>query len=360
MVSSRPLVSSMLGISSPSITVVSAAQEVQMVPPAFAGFRYSTWSKSEVEDAVDLLGGMSDGKWTKRELFEQLYKLRSDYNLTRQEELKLKARRYKEMKRKAKSATRKAKIRRQRRAIKNELEYLSIPSSMECEIGFERITLELFISGKISSSCSHDSTTSICRPCLQHSITIQSASAGWDRVGCPVADCCAILQYSDFQHHASTETFQRYDQFLLNQAVNSESTYRACAHSGCKSGGLCDPKNDSFVTCGSCERLSCIVCNTPHHAGKSCAENQAEMREIENLREAEVKFAAARKEEDKKCLAYVSKKTKACPNKDCGINIQKKGGCDHMACKFCRHRGLLLPRGATLPQESDTHYLTLL
>jgi hypothetical protein len=187
MVSSRPLVSSMLGISSPSVTVVSAAQEVQMVPPAFAGFRCSTWSKSELEDAVDLLGGMSDGKRTKPELFEQLYKLRSDHNLTRQEELKLKARRYKEMKRKAKSATRKAKIRRQRRAIKNELEYLSTPSSMECEICFEHITLELFISGNVSSSCSHDSTTSICRPCLQQSITIQSASAGWDRVGWLIA-----------------------------------------------------------------------------------------------------------------------------------------------------------------------------
>ena len=104
------------------------------------------------------------------------------------------------------------------------------------------------------------------------------------------------------------------------------------AYTGCGSGGICDPESDSFVTCGACERLTCISCNTPYHLGQSCTANQEETRKRQEAED--FKAAEARHEENEKSLAYVTTSTKVCPNEECGANIEKNGGCDHMTCEW--------------------------
>lgn len=69
------------------------------------------------------------------------------------------------------------------------------------------------------------------------------------------------------------------------------------------------------ITCPYCEYKSCLECYRPWdtHDGVNCDE--------------------AKKSEDAKSEATLKKMgAKPCPN--CGINIQKDGGCDHIKCKF--------------------------
>lgn len=77
-------------------------------------------------------------------------------------------------------------------------------------------------------------------------------------------------------------------------------------HAGKKS------KDDSIkAACPNCEHALCLTCNRPWHLG-TC--NNAKQLEDE---------------ESEKTIRRMG--AKACPK--CGVNIEKRGGCDHMTCK---------------------------
>lgn len=44
-----------------------------------------------------------------------------------------------------------------------------------------------------------------------------------------------------------------------------------------------------------------------------------------------------RKVQEQASLRAISELTKKCPGKNCGWNIQKTEGCDHMTCKLPHH-----------------------
>lgn len=72
-----------------------------------------------------------------------------------------------------------------------------------------------------------------------------------------------------------------------------------------------DKSNPDKAACPYCEHELCLSCNRPWHSG-SC--DSVKRREDKESEKAIKKLGA-----------------KACPK--CGVNIEKRGGCDHMNCR---------------------------
>jgi hypothetical protein len=137
-----------------------------------------------------------------------------------------------------------------------------------------------------------------------------------------VPTCNATLDYREIQRFAAPHTFDRYDQFLLHQAMEgADSTYKRCASSGCNSGGWYDPATTSFIVCQSCQQRTCVDCDTsPYHSGQLCP-NSPQGKKM-------------RQEDDDATVALVERISKPCPNEKCGARIEKNEGCDHMTCMY--------------------------
>ena len=176
------------------------------------------------------------------------------------------------------------------------------------------------INGPITSSCAHGPERQICRSCLEKHISAKLSSWPYNRATCWVPTCNATLDYREIQLFAAPHTFDRYDQFLLHQAMEgADSTYKRCASSGCNSGGWYDPATTSFIVCQSCQQRTCIDCDTsPYHSGQLCP-NSPQGKKM-------------RQEDDDATVALVERISKPCPNEKCGARIEKNEGCDHMTC----------------------------
>ena len=111
-------------------------------------------------------------------------------------------------------------------------------------------------------------------------------------------------------------TYCSYDNAVTKHALSMGESYIACLSTNC---GLYfsaeDCKNNKhgkqLVACPYCEYEICLACNRPwkDHGSRGCDK--------------------AKKAEDKASEAEVKKMgAKPCPQ--CGMKIEKHGGCDHM------------------------------
>ena len=172
----------------------------------------------------------------------------------------------------------------------------------------------------MTPSCTHGSGRRICRLCLQRHVKAQLSSWPHNRVHCWVPSCGALLNHNDIRRCAAPGDFERYDQLLLHQVMDAaDGSYKRCTYVGCNGGGWCDPKTTSFVMCQSCQRSTCVDCDTtPYHSGQPCANSpQAKRR---------------RREDEDATVAMVMRISKPCPNEECRARIEKIEGCDHMTC----------------------------
>ena len=121
-----------------------------------------------------------------------------------------------------------------------------------------------------------------------------------------------------------------YDLAVTKYVLSASESYVTCLSSKC---GLqfsvedCHKEKGSrnSITCPYCEHEICLKCNRPwnSHGRGGCDE--------------------AKKAEDAESIATVKKMgAKPCPQ--CGMNIEKFGGCDHMKCK-----SQVTPNGIKLP-----------
>lgn len=115
----------------------------------------------------------------------------------------------------------------------------------------------------------------------------------------------------------------RWDTAITKHLLTTDASYVACLNPGCGvyfSAEDCGTKSKvkseneadlDKAACPYCAHELCLSCNRLWHAG-SC--NSAKQREDQQS-EATIKQLGA----------------KPCPQ--CGVNIEKRGGCDHMNCK---------------------------
>ncbi|KAI1125566.1 hypothetical protein F5Y10DRAFT_227677 [Nemania abortiva] len=184
--------------------------------------------------------------------------------------------------------------------------------------------------------CQHD--FDICSICVtkyirSHISTQRSGAVG--SISCPTFKCTHVLTYAEIRRFVSPSEFAEYDQWALMSALRAMPDYMWCVRDGCPAGGfyggipppaprdaiLC-PSN--HVACFYCNTKMCTICNAPWHVGMTCAESQA--------------MVSAQGAQDKVTAQYLSRNTKQCPGRGCGVRIEKTGGCTHMTCSRCGHQ----------------------
>lgn len=100
-----------------------------------------------------------------------------------------------------------------------------------------------------------------------------------------------------------------------------------CLAPNCESGQIHPNGIDQpIMTCVDCGFQSCYNHKLPWHEGQTCAEYDY--------------VKSGRLEEEQATQKTLEKISKVCPNSDCGIHIEKKGGCNHVTCKHHFHISL--------------------
>lgn len=74
----------------------------------------------------------------------------------------------------------------------------------------------------------------------------------------------------------------------------------------------------NLFVCQACNARYCMSCNVPFHEEQTCEQYLSTQR---------------RAEEENASIAAIAQISRPCPN--CGINIEKYTGCDHVTCKIC-------------------------
>ena len=294
------------------------------------GKKYRTWTKAQLRDAIIIFPGQQlPSTATKRQHFDRLYSLVNT--------------------RAAAASAVLTEPHNQLRSTEGELEdpselrtsdvedyrqrtHLTPCYNPDCVVCSDVVSVRL--TGPITSDYAHALPKNLCGSCITSSITAQVETRSWNEITCPVVGCDAVFQYEDIKRHASEQIFDRYDNFLLSQALAGAPDYRVCRRDGCQSGGLYSPLTDSFITCATCEKQTCVRCDTEYHPGMSCEEHQQELVENQRLQREKAETEAARAVEEQATEEFLGKEitVKRCPNRSCLVRIEKYHGCDHMTC----------------------------
>ncbi|KAJ4367043.1 hypothetical protein N0V83_007573 [Neocucurbitaria cava] len=173
-----------------------------------------------------------------------------------------------------------------------------------------------------SNICNHfDNICGVCiRKLLKTKVVARQLTE--PALECPYPHCNHVLEVTELKKVLTRGAYDEYDDHLVKYLLWSDESYIAClseacgiyfSKEACNDGANSKPK----VACPYCAYEICLKCNRPwnNHDSGGCDE--------------------ARKEEDKLSEeALKSLGAKPCPN--CGVNIEKNGGCDHMICQRCR------------------------
>ncbi|KAA8625723.1 IBR domain containing protein [Pyrenophora tritici-repentis] len=196
------------------------------------------------------------------------------------------------------------------------------PSKQECLLcAVTKGTSRCF--KKSENVCEHFQV--ICNQCIQKMLKTKVAQQQLEKAEliCPFGNCGHELDFGALKTTLLKHVFEAYDTAVMKYTLSTSDWYITCLSSKC---GLpfsiedCMKKKSTTkaITCPYCEYKSCLECYRPWdtHDGVNCDE--------------------AKKSEDAKSEATLKKMgAKPCPN--CGINIQKDGGCDHIKCQHCRY-----------------------
>lgn len=149
----------------------------------------------------------------------------------------------------------------------------------------------------------------------------------WAHPSCP--ECAVLLSHAEITVFVERTVLARHDEHVFLASIAKVPEFRWCLRAGCESGQIHEGGAESpIVTCRKCGEKMCYVHGVQWHEGQTCAAFQAEM----ERKEREEAAAGARA-----TLELLRTKTKACPRPNCGIRIEKNGGCDRMTCRSCGH-----------------------
>lgn len=129
------------------------------------------------------------------------------------------------------------------------------------------------------------------------------------------------------QGHAPAAVFERYDKLLREKALENLSECISCANEICTYGGIVDARFVGYFSRKRCKTSTCTTCRITVHPGLTHEENMAIIEDPEKANQDKKHL-----EDERLSDTLVLEKTKACPNVECGVRIEKNGGCDHMVC----------------------------
>ena len=113
---------------------------------------------------------------------------------------------------------------------------------------------------------------------------------------------------------------QRYQRFMIADALKDEPRYRSCLRINCPNGQTHEAgEAEPLMVCSMCGYKMCYVHAKPWHAGQTCRQYDKSRRQRTG---------------DQASVGLISKLTKACPGANYNAPIEKYRGCDHMTCMF--------------------------
>lgn len=246
----------------------------------------------------------------------------------------------------------------------------------ECIACTDTLPPGYFPSVGISAFCDHASAdrsrSRICLNCLSEHLRVQLDSSGPNELKCPI--CHVRLEYDDVRRWASSESFCRYDTFVMRSAAQKDSNFVECS-AGCGAaqfhmGGPESP----MAICHKCGARTCVVHGRAWHNGLSCyefdnpaaaearrrreaaeemklrqeeeqyrreEERKQEMEDMRRRQEAEERKRrneaderARRLQEERQGEALVHGSSKKCPGVGCSYRVTKIDGCKHITCEW--------------------------
>ncbi|KAL4491940.1 hypothetical protein ABPG72_008361 [Tetrahymena utriculariae] len=186
--------------------------------------------------------------------------------------------------------------------------------SWKCEICLEQMTDQQFW----PLQCRHQ----FHRDCLQQYFNVKIKDRSFP-LKCPNESCKQEVDYSDIKEILTKQEFQKYEEFSLNNYIDSNLEELSwCPSAGCKYAFVLE-ENQTLLICPLCRKKFCLTCKCEFHKNQTCKEYQ-----ISNTYD----------DQDKRFEQFVrGQKFKQCIN--CKMWVERNQGCDHMTCRcgcqFC-------------------------
>ena len=151
---------------------------------------------------------------------------------------------------------------------------------------------------------------SYCRDCLQNHFKLKISERQLRKIDCPDPTCKVIITPSQIKHLVSVDDYQKYEAFLLQDALEEIPNLRWCPKRDCGNAMIGDPFSPMMIcTNPQCVFSFCFNCKEEWHADATCAQYQ--QWKIENS-EGEARYAE-----------WIRLNAKACPK--CKSFIEKNG-----------------------------------
>ncbi|KXZ48729.1 hypothetical protein GPECTOR_25g313 [Gonium pectorale] len=209
-------------------------------------------------------------------------------------------------------------------------------SSVRCPICFEE---------HLGSRCVRlpECRHAFCGGCLATHLRTQLRDGAVDRLACPEPGCRRQLAPYVLQQMLGQEEYERWERLSLQRVLDRMGDVVYCPR--CRQACLEDP--DHSVLCPSCFYSFCALCEESWHPGRECVDSEARLeaeqrrlaledkRAARRAARAAVSASAALADRIQQLLNYkiLNSTAKRCPN--CGMGIEKNGGCNHMYCTNC-------------------------
>jgi len=201
-----------------------------------------------------------------------------------------------------------------------------------CEICYEdRDPSEMY-----SLNCLHR----YCRECLNHHISVRINSGWLIAIPCMHPACSETILDNDVRALTDDEDYKKYKRFQELAELNAQPTCRWCPKPDCNTAVIADPLHPEFpcIVCTKedCQTKFCYECSREWHPNLTCKEN-----EKLNKTSKERKSDKWRK----------NHKVRKCAQ--CGMDIQKDSGCNHMKCTTCGYEFCWI----CMEQFTPDHYI---
>lgn len=186
----------------------------------------------------------------------------------------------------------------------------------ECEICFTENGLENIV---ILNKCGHFYCLDCMRMFLNTNIKDRKL-----KIQCPKDGCKTELVHNDIRMIGTSEIFELYEKYLLENTLGKDKDCKFCPKPGCGM-AMYQMGDNPMLVCPKCELKFCFQCNTSDwHSGITCKNFQKWKTENGDSDALFEKWRNGKKS-----------KVKKCPK--CKVDIQKNGGCAHMHCSNCGH-----------------------
>jgi len=169
-------------------------------------------------------------------------------------------------------------------------------------------------------ACSHY----FCNDCWKTHIEVSLKEGRSLDITCMHHKCKELMPDYIVRKVVDLETYKKYSTFLSKGFVESNANMKWCPKPGCTNAvDLTQSFREGKCVVAKCEcgYKFCFLCSEDAHTPASCS----------MMKEWAKKCA-----DDSETYNWIAANTKDCPQKNCGVPIEKNDGCFMMTCQKCR------------------------